>query len=187
MLKRIILILVVAFAWQGSIKTAAAQHERSYEFNGIHFATSIERFMGIDLVDFEGPGNSHAKARFLLNGDEPVPTSVARFGFDVFIRRFSLGLAGGVTSDGFGLLNPRVGYLFGLTPELGIWFRGGAFYTRGFGAEYFGLDAEVLFSWFPYPILCFHLGPTLDLAFAKDPHPNYVSFGLPEFGMTAFF
>jgi hypothetical protein len=31
------------------------------------------------------------------------------------------------------------------------------------------------------------LGPTLDVAFASDPNPNYVSVGIPEMGMSVWF
>jgi hypothetical protein len=150
-------------------------------------AVSIERFMGIDFTDFEGPGGSHASARLFLNASEPVPTSLARLGVDVFIERFSVGLAGGVTSDSVAILAPRVGYLIGLTPTIGLWLRAGGFYAATPAVNYAGLTAEALFAWFPYSFLAFHLGPTLDLAFADDPHPNYISIGIPECGMTAWF
>lgn len=29
-------------------------------------------------------------------------------------------------------------------------------------------------------------GPTLDVAFADDPSPNYVSIGIPELGLTVW-
>jgi hypothetical protein len=187
MLRRCSVFLVLALAWGGSIGVASAQHERYYEFEGTHLAISIERFMGIDFTDFEGPGRSHVSARLLLNADEPVPTSYARFGFDVFIHRFSIGLAGGVATHSIGVIAPRVGYLFGITPTIGIWLRGGAFFATTKPVDYFGVTAEALLAWFPYPILALHLGPTLDLAFANHNNPNYVSIGLPEFGLTAFF
>jgi hypothetical protein len=187
MLKRCLGLLVVALAWGGSIHSAHAEHERWYEFEGTHFAFSIERFMGIDFTDPEGPNNSHVTARLLLNADEPVPTSIARAGFDVFIHRFSIGLAGGVATHDVAVINPRVGYLFGLTPQLGIWFRAGGFFAKAGPQEWFGVDAEALFAWFPYPILALHVGPTIDLAFGNSRTPNYVDLGLPQFGMTAFF
>jgi len=185
MLKRCLACAVVAFAWASSVGVAAA-HERWYEFQGTHVSVSIERFMGIDFTDFEGPGRSDVHARLLLNASEPVPTSLARLGFDVFIRRLSIGVAGGVTTDSVGVIAPRIGYMFGLTPTLGLWLRGGGFYAKA-GVEYFGLTGEALLSWFPYSILAFSLGPTIDVAFAKDPNPGYVSIGIPQVGMTAWF
>ena len=182
----LVLTLLVA-AWAGSSSVAAAQHERYYEFEGTHFALSIERFMGIDYTDFEGPASGDVTARLLLNASEPVPTSYARFGFDVFLHRLSLGLAGGVTSEDVAIIAPRVGYLFGLTPTLGLWLRGGAFYASA-GPDYLGIYAEALLSWFPYNTLAITLGPTLDLGFAQDDDdPDYVSIGIPEVGLTAFF
>jgi hypothetical protein len=186
MLRQCLALMVVVLAWGGSIDTAAAEHELRHEFRGTRFALSIERFMGIDLVDFEGPGGSDTSARLFLNASEPVPTSLARFGFDLFIERFSIGLAAGVTSEDVGIVAPRVGYLFGLTPTIGLWLRGGAFYASA-GPHYLGVYAEALLAWFPSNVVAFHLGPTLDLAFADDPYPNYVAIGLPEFGMTAWF
>jgi hypothetical protein len=186
MLKRCILLCIVAVAWGGSVEAAAAQHELPYEFQGTHFALSIERFMGIDYVDYEGPGRADASARLFLNASEPVPTSLGRMGFDVFIKRFSVGLAGGVTSKDVGIIAPRVGYLFGLTPTIGLWLRGGAFYASA-GPNYMGVYAEALLQWFPNPLLALHLGPTLDLAFTDTPNSDYVALGIPEFGMTAWF
>jgi hypothetical protein len=186
MLRGCFALAVVALAWGGSIQAAAAQHELPYEFQGTHVALSIERFMGVDYTDFEGPGRANLSARLFLNASEPVPTSFARFGLDVFIERFSLGLAGGVTSDDVGIIAPRVGYLFGLTPQIGLWLRAGGFYAAD-GPHYLGIYGEALLQYFPYHYLAFHLGPTIDVAFANDPNPNYVSIGLPEFGMTAWF
>lgn len=186
MLRRCVLLSIVVCVWGGSVAGAAAQHELPYEFRGTHVALSIERFMGIDYVDFQGPSDGHASARLFLNANEPVPTSLARFGVDVFIERLSIGLAGGVTSDDVGIVAPRVGYLFGLTPTIGLWLRGGAFYAATPGPNYAGIYAEALFQWFPYSRIAFHLGPTLDIAFADDPNPNYVAIGLPELGMTAW-
>jgi hypothetical protein len=192
MLKHCILLSVVALAWGGSVGAAAAQHELPYEFQGTHVALSIERFMGIDLVDFEGPGNSDVYARLLLNGGEPVPTSLGRMGIDVFIKRFSVGVAGGIATSAapggsdIGIIAPRVGYLFGLTPTLGLWLRGGAFYASA-GPDYLGVYAEALLGWFPNPLFALHLGPTLDLAFTDTPNRDYVAIGLPEFGVTAWF
>jgi hypothetical protein len=185
MLRQLILLAMVALAWGSSSGKAAAEHERYYEFRGTHIALSIERFMGIDYTDFDGPGRSNVSARLLLNASEPVPTSLARFGFDVFIERLSLGLAGGVTSDNVGIIAPRVGYLFGLTPQIGLWLRGGAFYASA-GPQYAGVYAEALLQWFPFPTFAVHLGPTLDVAFANKPNPNYISIGIPELGMTAW-
>jgi hypothetical protein len=190
MLKQCIVLSVVALAWGSSVEPAAAQHERAYEFQGTHVAVSIERFMGIDYTDFEGPGGGDATARLFLNAREPVPTSFARLGVDVFIKRFSVGLAGGVaTAPGgeIGILAPRVGYLIGLTPTLGLWLRVGGFYASVPNVNYAGLYAEALFAWFPYEIFAIHFGPTLDLAFANDPNPDYVSIGIPELGMSVFF
>jgi hypothetical protein len=187
MLKRHVLFPVAAILWASS---ASAQHERPYEFDDTHVAISIERFMGIDYVDPEGPGGSDVHARLLLNASEPVPTSLARLGVDVFIERFSIGLAGGVTSDDVAVVAARLGYLTGLSSTVGLWLRVGGFYASA-GAEpspsYAGLTGEVLLAWFPYPALAFHLGPTLDLAFAEDPAPNYLALGIPEVGMTAWF
>ena len=187
MLKRCLGLLVVALAWGGTIRTASAQHERWYEFEGTHFAVSAERLMGIDLTDPEGPNNSSVRARFLYNGDVAVPTSIARAGFDVFIRRFSIGVAGGVATHDNAVINPRVGYLWGMTPQLGFWFRAGAFYAKAGAAEWLGFNAEALLAYFPYPVVAFHLGPTIDLAFGQNRTANYANFGLPQLGMTAFF
>jgi hypothetical protein len=178
-------LTVVGFAWGGVTQKAAA-HEMSYEFRGTHVALSIERFMGIDYTDFEGPGGGDVHARFLLNASEPVPTSLARFGVDVFIHRFSVGLAGGVTSDDVGIIAPRVGYLFGLTPTIGLWLRGGAFFAGVGDAKYFGFTGEALFGWFPYSRIALHLGPTIDVAFANQGHADYISLGIPQFGMTVW-
>lgn len=186
MLKHCMVLSVVAWVWGGSIEAAAA-HEMPYEFEGTHVAVSIERFMGIDFTDFEGPGRSDASARLFLNASERVPTSYARLGLDVFIERFSVGLAGGVTSDDVAIVAPRVGYLIGLTPQIGLWLRAGGFYAATPAVNYAGLTAEALFGYFPYPFLAFHLGPTLDLAFADDPNLDYISIGIPELGMSAFF
>src|SRR5262245_19777731 len=109
MLKSWLVLSIAAICWGASLDTAAAQHERPYEFDDTHVAISIERFMGIDLVDFEGPRGSDTSARLLLNASEPVPTSLARLGIDVFIERVSLGVAGGVTSDDVAIIAPRVG------------------------------------------------------------------------------
>jgi hypothetical protein len=177
----------MAFAWGGLVEAAAAQHERPYEFNDTHVAISIERFMGIDFVDYEGPDNTHASARLFLNASEPVPTSYARFGLDVFIKRFSVGVAAGATSDDVGVLAPRVGYLFGLTPTIGLWMRVGGFYATTPGPNYLGLYAEALLAWFPYSFFALHMGPTLDIAFTDTPNRDYVAIGIPEFGMTALF
>jgi hypothetical protein len=187
MLVRSVLVAIVACGLLGSAQIAAAQHERSYEFDDTHVAISIERFMGIEYVDLEGPGGDKATARLFLNASEYVPTSHARLGIDVFIERLSIGLAGGVTSEDTAILAPRIGYLFGLTPKLGLWLRGGAFYATTSGPEYVGITAEVLFQWFPYSFLAFHLGPTLDVAFADDPNPDYVAIGIPELGLSAWF
>ena len=187
MLKRCLGLLVVVFAWCGMIHTASAQHEKWYEWQGVHFGVSAERLMGIDLTDPEGPNNSSVHARFLYNGDVAVPTSIARAGFDVFIHRFSIGLAGGVATNDNALINPRFGYLFGLTPQLGLWLRAGAFYAKAGSSDWLGFSGEVLFAYFPYPVVAFHLGPTIDLAVGQDRTPNYANFGLPQLGMSAFF
>lgn len=176
---------LVALTWAGSTTVAAAQHERHYEFDGNHIALSIERFMGVDFVDFEGPGRSDVSARLLLNASEPVPTSYARFGFDFFINRLSIGVAGGVTSEDVGLIAPRVGYLFGLTPQIGLWLRGGVFYASP--RDYLGVTAEALFGFFPDPNIAFTFGPTLDIAFTDDPGFDYIAVGIPEVGMSFFF
>jgi hypothetical protein len=191
MLRQGLAVMIVVLAWGSSMGTAAAQHEREYEFDETSIAISIERFMGLDYTDFEGPGGGDLSARLLLNAAEPVPTSYARFGLDVFIERLSIGIAGGVAQgidddDAVAILAPRVGYLFGLTPALGLWLRAGAFYTNA-GPNYFGVTAEALFAWFPYRRLAVTFGPTLDVAFAEDPGPDYVSIGLPEVGMTVWF
>lgn len=187
MLKRLVLFPVAVILWASS---ASAQHQRPYEFDDTHVAISIERFMGIDYVDREGPGGSDVYARLLLNASEPAPTSLARLGVDVFIERFSIGLAGGVTSDDVAIVAPRVGYLVGLSPTVGLWLRAGGFYASAGDdplPSYAGLTAEVLLAWFPYPAVAFHLGPTLDVAFAEDPAPDYLALGIPELGMTAWF
>lgn len=184
MLRHCILVAIVALVWGTAHETAAAQHEMPYEFRGTHVALSVDRLMGVDYTKFEGSGGD-VSARFLLNASEPVPTAFARFGFDVFIKRFSIGLSGGFTDKDVGVINPRVGYLFGITPQIGLWLRGGAFYASA-GAHYFGMDGEVLLEWFPFSRFALHLGPTIDVAFADDPHPNYFNFGILDFGMTGW-
>jgi hypothetical protein len=182
------MVVALTFLACALASTPALAHERAYEFDGTHFALSIERFMGIDYVDREGdgPGDPKTSARLFLNASEPVPTSLARFGFDVFLHRLSLGLAGGVTSDDVGIITPRVGYLFGLTPTLGLWLRAGVFYAAVPGVKYTGFTAEALLGWFPYSNIALHLGPTLDFAFANEPNRDYVAIGLPQVGMTVF-
>jgi hypothetical protein len=188
MLKYCIALSVVALAWGGSVQTAAAEHQRAYEFDGTHVALSIDRFMGIDFTDYEGPGGDHVTARLFLNASEPAPTSFGRFGIDVFIRRLSLGLAAGLTSEDTAIVAPRVGYLFGLTPTIGLWLRGGAFYAAMPGdVSYAGIYGEVLFEYFPYDVVSFHLGPSIDVAFANDNNLDYIAIGLPTMGMTAYF
>jgi hypothetical protein len=190
MLRQCLALVVVVLAWGASIGAAAAQHERPYEFHGTRFAVSIERFMGIDYTDFEGPGGGDVSARLLLNAREPVPTSYARFGLDVFIERLSIGLgagvAQGINGGAVAIVAPRIGYMFGLTPTLGLWLRGGGFYTND-GPNYLGVYAEALLSWFPYRLFAFTFGPTLDLAFADDPGRDYISIGIPEVGMSIWF
>ena len=187
MLKRCIVLSVVACVWAGSNGQAAA-HEMPYEFEDTHVALSIERFMGIDYIDVEGPGGGDATARILLNASDSYPTTSARLGFDVFVRRLSIGVAGGVTSEDTAIIAPRVGYMFGIAATVGLWLRAGGFYEATPGPNYFGLTAEALFAWFPYPVFCFTFGPTLDLAFADDDTtPNYMQLGIPEVGMTVFF
>jgi hypothetical protein len=176
---------ILACSFASTPAFAHIGHERPYEFDGTHVALSIERFMGIDYTDFEGPGGDKATARFLLNASEPVPTSLARFGLDVFIGRLSLGLAGGFTSADVGIIAPRIGYLFGLTPTLGLWLRAGGFYAAA-GVKYTGITGEVLLGWFPYSNIALHLGPTIDVAFANEPNRDYISLGIPEVGMTVF-
>jgi hypothetical protein len=185
MLSRCTFFCVALLVLAGSTNKAAAEHERWYEFQGTHFALSIERFAGLEYLDFEGPEKGDLTARVLLNANERVPTSSARFGFDVFIHRFSIGAAGGFTNKDVGIIAPRVGYLFGLTPQLGIWFRGGAFFAAA-GPQYFGPYGEVLFNWFPIPQFALHIGPTIDVAVANRNYPNYVAIGIFQLGMTAF-
>lgn len=187
MLKHCIVLSIAALALVVFVEPAAALHERGYEFDGTHVALSIDRFMGIDYTDFEGPGNDDVTARLFLNADERVPTSLGRFGVDVFIHRLSIGVAGGVTSEDTGILAPRVGYLLGLTPQFGLWLRAGGFYAATRGPNYAGITAEALFEYFPYDVLSFHFGPTLDVAFADGNNLDYVAIGIPSFGMTAYF
>jgi hypothetical protein len=52
--------------------------------------------------------------------------------------------------------------------------------------KYAGITGELLFAWFPYEFVAIHLGPTLDVAFADDPNPNYVSVGIPEMGLSVW-
>jgi hypothetical protein len=184
MLRLLTALSVLALVWGSSLGTAAA-HELPYEFKDTHVALSIDRFMGIDYTDFEGPGGGDVSARFLLNASEPVPTSFARFGFDVFIKRLSLGLSGGVTSKDVGIIAPRIGYLFGLTPQIGLWLRGGGFYAAA-GPHYVGFEGDVLLEWFPFSRFALHLGPTFDAAFANNSNPNYINIGILDFGMTAW-
>ena len=107
------------------------------------------------------------------------PHSLGRFGIDIFIKRFSVGVAGGVTDKDVGILAPRIGYLFGLMPTIGLWLRGGAFYAATPGPNYVGVTAEALLQWFAYPLFAFHFGPTLDVAFADKQNLNYVAIGMP--------
>ena len=187
MLTRCITFAVVAFACVASTSFASAQHERPYEFDDTHIAISIERFMGIDYTDWEDRGGD-VTARLFLNANEITPTHIARLGFDVFIERLSIGLGAGVTTEDYAILAPRVGYMLGLTPNLGLWLRGGMFYAATPEPNYLGVYAEALFSWFPYRMFSFHFGPTLDIGFA-DPErfADFVSIGLPEVGMTVLF
>jgi hypothetical protein len=172
--------------WGGSLEVAEAQHQMAYEFQGTRLALSLERFMGIDYTDFEGPGGSDVTGRVLLNASEPVPTSLGRAGFDVFIERISIGLAGGITTEDVGIITARIGYLFGLTPTIGLWLRAGGFYAATLPVKYAGITGEVLFAFFPYESFAIHLGPTLDVAFANDPYLDYVSIGIPEMGVTVW-
>ena len=178
--------VVLACLLVSNVASAHAGHERYYEFDGTHFALSIERFMGLDYYKYEGANEGHVAGRLLLNASEPVPTSLARFGFDVFLHRFSLGIAGGVTTSDVAVLAPRVGYIFGLTPQLGLWLRAGGFYAKWGAAEYVGLTAEAILGWFPYPNIAITFGPTFDAAFANSGHPDYIAIGIPQFGLTAF-
>lgn len=185
MLRLSVLLTVAMLACIGSSTKAAAQHELANEFRGTHFALSIDRFMGVDYTDYS-PGDSQFRARILLNASEAAPSQFARFGFDVFFERFSVGLGGGFTSEGVGIAAPRVGYLFGITPELGFWLRGGMFYAKS-GNEYLGFYGEGLLAWFPYRHFALTFGPTIDLAFGtRDRDPDYVSFGILQLGMTVF-
>jgi len=187
MLNRCIVLAIACLAWGSFVKPAAALHERAYEFDGTHFALSIERFMGLEFTDFEGPGGDDFTARLFLNGSERVPTDVARVGFDVFIRRFSVGLGAGVTSEDLAIIAPRVGYLLGLTPTFGLWLRAGGFYAATAGPDYVGISAEALFAWFPYDVVAIEFGPTLHAAFGQDNAPDYVAIGIPSLGMSVFF
>jgi hypothetical protein len=181
-----IALSLAVLAWTGSFGVAEAQHQRPYEFDETRVALSLERFMGIDFVDFEDPGDSDVTGRILLNASEPVPTSLARAGFDIFIERLSLGLAGGITTEDVGIIAPRIGYLVGLTPTIGLWLRAGGFYAAVPGASYAGITGEVLFGFFPDTNVAIHLGPTLDLAFADDPNLDYIAIGIPELGLTVW-
>jgi len=188
MLTRCITFAVVALVWVGTTSLASAQHERPYEFDDTHIAISIERFMGIDYTDYEGPGGDDVTARLFLNANEVTPTHFARLGFDVFIERLSIGLGAGVTTGDYAILAPRVGYMIGLTANLGLWLRGGMFYAATPEPNYFGVYAEGLFSWFPYTYMAFTFGPTLDIGFAnEDRYADFVSLGIPEVGMTVLF
>jgi len=183
----IVLSLTVLACTLSSTKAfAEIGHEHAYEFDGTHVSLSIERFMGIDYTDFKGPGGDKVTGRFLINADERVPTNVARFGLDVFLHRFSVGIAGGATTGDVAIVAPRIGYLFGLTPQLGLWLRAGGFYSKWGDATYAGLTAEAIFGWFPYPNVAITFGPTFDAAFADDRHTDYISIGIPQFGLTAF-
>ena len=53
--------------------------------------------------------------------------------------------------------------------------------------QYAGITGEVLLEWFPYEFFAIQLGPTLDLGFANDPNPDYLSLGIPELGMSVWF
>lgn len=180
-------LCLALLTWVGWTGIAAAQHEMPYEFQGTHVALSIERFMGVDYTNFEGPGRSDVTARVLLNASEPVPTSLARAGLDVFIDRISIGVAAGITTEDVGIIAPRIGYLFGLTPTVGLWLRAGGFYAATPAVKYAGITGEVLFAWFPYEAVAIHFGPTIDAAFADDPNPDYLALGIPELGLSVFF
>jgi hypothetical protein len=186
-LNRCIGLAIVCLAWGGLAGVAAAQHERPYEFQGTHVAVSIERFMGLEYTDVEGPGGDDFTARLFLNGSERVPTDFARVGLDVFIKRFSIGLGAGVTSEDLAIIAPRVGYLLGLTPQFGLWLRAGGFYAANPGPDYVGISAEALFAWFPYEIVAIHFGPTLNAGFGQDNAPDYVAIGIPSVGMSVWF
>jgi hypothetical protein len=185
--KHWIVLSFVLVTWIGWPRVAAAERAEEREFRGTRVALSIERFMGIDYVDFRGPGGGDVTGRFFLNASEPVPTSLGRAGLDVFLGRLSIGLAGGITTENVGIIAPRIGYMLGLTETIGLWLRAGGFYAGTPGVRYAGLTGEVLFAWFPYQIFAIHLGPTIDVAFANKPHPNYVALGIPEMGMTVWF
>jgi len=184
MLRLYVVLAVMAWVLSGSLHVAKAQQNIGH---GTHVALSVERFMGFDYTDYEGPGNRHYHARILINADEPAPTNIGRFGLDVFIRRFSFGIAGGFTSDDRGVVSPRIGYMIGFTHNLGLWLRGGGFYATGGDVHYFGMSGDVLLQWFPTRNVSFHVGPTFDFGVANNPYPNYVSVGFAEFGLSAWF
>jgi len=181
-----IALSLAVLTWGGSLEVAEAQHQMSYEFQGTRLALSLERFMGIDYTNFEGPGGSDVTGRVLLNASEPVPTSLGRAGFDVFIERISIGLAGGITTEDVGIIAPRIGYLIGLTPTVGLWLRVGGFYAATRGPNYAGITGDVLFAFFPFESFAIHLGPTLDVAFADGANRDYMSVGIPEMGVTVW-
>lgn len=186
MLKKCLMLVALVGALGSSVSEAAAQHMRPYEFDETQVALSVERFMGLDYTDMDGV-DSDVKGRLFLNEDVSVPTNLARFGVDVFVERFSVGLAAGVTTEESGIIAPRVGYMLGITPTVGLWMRAGGFYAATPAAKYYGFTGEALLSWFPYAHLAVHFGPTVDVAFADKDNPDYTSVGIPEVGITAWF
>jgi hypothetical protein len=192
MLRRWLALMGALIAWSCFNPIASAHPPLRGEFRD-DFALSIERFMGADFTDYD-PGGDDVTVRLLLNASEPVPTSYARAGFDYFISRFSLGIAGGLTSDDVILLAPRVGYMFGLSRTIGVWLRVGMFISQNPGpADYVGVTAEALFHWWMHPNVSLHFGPTLDLGISQDddddpPYvPDFLSIGIPQVGLTVWF
>lgn len=193
MLKPLLTLMGALAVWTCCIPTASARpNDDDYyyrdRFYRNDFALSIERFMGIDLTDWQEPRDSEVTARILINASEPtVATSAARLGFDYFISRLSLGVAAGFTSEDVVLLAPRVGYMFGLSRTVGVWLRGGMFVSENPGPDYVGISFEAYFHWWAFPNVSLHLGPTLDFGFTDDRGYDFVNLGIPEMGLTLWF
>lgn len=176
-----ITVMSAALFWCCAEGSALARPQRG------DFALSIERFMGVDFTGWEGPRDSDVTARLLLNASEPVPTSLARTGFDFFLSRLSLGIGGGFTSEDLVVLAPRVGYMLGLSRSFALWLRAGFFFVARGGPDYFGFGGEALFHLFLTPSVSLHFGPTLDIGLTDSPALDFIDVGIPQFGLSVWF
>jgi len=186
-------------AWLSLVGVAAAQS--SYDapppppayaepaaptrFGTLRLAVSLERFSGVSWAKH---GKSEFTGRLLLNAAEYVPTDSARLGIDVFIKQFTLGVAGGTTfgRGSASIIAPRAGYFLNLERDIGVWIRGGVFFAD-YDTGYFGVYAEGLLHWFPYENIALSVGPSFDFGSARGHgYDSFVSIGLLQFGLTAF-